>query len=43
MSQSLSQIYVHLIFSTKLRQPFLQVKSRHYATSIGKLDTARSP
>lgn len=27
MSQSLAQIYLHLVFSTKLREPFLQDKT----------------
>lgn len=46
MSQSLIQIYVHIVFSTKNRQPFLQdvaVRERTHAYLTGICDNQGSP
>jgi len=45
MAQSLSQIYVHLIFSTKNRHPFInkEIKEQLHAYIAGTLKNLESP
>jgi putative transposase len=45
MPQSLSKVLVHLIFSTKHREPIIEeaIRSRLYAYVVGILDNLKSP
>jgi len=45
MPQSLSKVLVHLIFSTKRREPFIQpeIRPRLHAYLVGILDNLKSP
>jgi len=46
MSQSLAQVYLHIVFSTKLRKPFLQddeLRDRTHAYLVGACQNLESP
>jgi len=45
MPQSLSRVLVHLVFSTKHREPFIvpEVRPRLHAYIVGILDNLKSP
>jgi putative transposase len=44
MSQSLSKVYVHIIFSTKLRKPFItkDIQNELYSYIVGTLINLKS-